>query len=540
MRSKIKHLVYFVAVVLVVAGIFVAYNYREIRPELKAPIELVKQNRKEVKRVEVVTIKKPVKVVKKLHPTTAVVDFTVDPSVKVNLTGSSIAVKLEQALGNKYHLVTRSQVSKAMEELRFQSSDLVNRSKAKKFGHMLGADYLITGSVVQIGKEITLACQRFNIETGAIKQTAEVSAVNVNDFNYMIREAAMILGMSASDKQQYMDKKINYPKYLKAGKKAFAANNFGEAVQYFKLAQAIKQTQKVSILLKTAEAKAEEQRIQNEYTVKYHEAMRQGRKLLREHKLNEADAVFKEALNIPGYKYNKSLLSGLKVISNREYVINFDKFMDREKTIIIYVPGDVKTIQTAMNMANAGDTIYLEPGDYRETIVFKEGVILRGHDKKRCRILPVSTTAAVIIALDCRSGSIQNLTIDGSSQDSDKEYGLGLKTKTVNGKYIVVEAKADIPKGAELLTVNGSPYPFFPYLIALQGKDKKVTLKYRLNGSTVRTVFMKSYKTGEAGIFPDGIAVLNSTIEVEDCIISNLKGSGIYASGHRSGKSPER
>jgi len=152
-----------------------------------------------------------------MRPWAAVADFTLDKSVEAKLTGSAVAVKLEQALGQKYRLVTRNQVKKALQELQFQSSDLADKSKAKQFGKLVGAEYLISGSVIQLGREITVACQIFNIETGAIRQTAEVSALNVNDFNYMIRDAAKILGMSNTEKIKYLEK-LNSSKQTSGGK----------------------------------------------------------------------------------------------------------------------------------------------------------------------------------------------------------------------------------------------------------------------------------------------------------------------------------
>ena len=169
-------------------------------------------------RAKVAIVEKKVKeALAKMRPWAAVVDFTLDKSVEVRLTGSAVAVKLEQALGEKYRLVTRNQVKKALQELRFQSSDLSDKSKAKQFGKLIGAEYLISGSVIQLGREITVACQIFNIETGAIRQTAEVSATNVNDFNYMIRDAAKILGMSNSEKTKYVEK-LNSSKQALGGK----------------------------------------------------------------------------------------------------------------------------------------------------------------------------------------------------------------------------------------------------------------------------------------------------------------------------------
>ncbi|MDD5599434.1 MAG: protein kinase, partial [Victivallaceae bacterium] len=186
-------------------------------------------------RAKVAVIDKQVQeAVARVRPWAAVADFTLDKSVEVKMTGSAVAVKLEQALGPKYRLVTRLQMKKALDELRFQASDLADKSKAKRFGKLVGAEYLITGSVIQLGNEITVACQIFNIETGAIRQTAEVSAGNVNDFNYMIRDAAQMLGMSNSEKMKFAEKINNskrgsggeYPKIIKTKDKQIFLSDF--------------------------------------------------------------------------------------------------------------------------------------------------------------------------------------------------------------------------------------------------------------------------------------------------------------------------
>ena len=172
----------------------------------------------DAEREKIATVEKKVReALTKIRPWAAVADFTLDKSVEAKLTGSAVAVKLEQALGQKYRLVTRNQVRKALKELRFQSSDLADKSKAQKFGKLVGAEYLISGSVIQLGREITVACQIFSIETGAIRQTAEVSASDVNDFNYMIRDAAKILAMSNAEKVKYVEK-LNSSKRASGGK----------------------------------------------------------------------------------------------------------------------------------------------------------------------------------------------------------------------------------------------------------------------------------------------------------------------------------
>ncbi|MCK5845414.1 MAG: protein kinase, partial [Victivallales bacterium] len=194
----------------------------------------------------------------------AVVDFDVSSKVKGDIGGRDVAVKLEQSLGTNYRLVTRNQVSKALKELQFQTSDLADSENAKRFGKIVGAEYLVTGSVVQIGREITIAAQIFAIETGAIKQTAQVSTDDINEFNYLFREIARILAMNVAEKRTYMNEKFNYPKHLTDGKSAMTREEYASAVRSFKRALAAKRTPEAANLLKSAEIKAEEQRVADE------------------------------------------------------------------------------------------------------------------------------------------------------------------------------------------------------------------------------------------------------------------------------------
>ncbi|MBU8901460.1 MAG: SUMF1/EgtB/PvdO family nonheme iron enzyme [Victivallales bacterium] len=247
------------------------------------------------------------------RPRAAVADFTVDKSVKAELSGSAVAIKLEQAFGNKYRLVARRQLKKALRELRFQASDLVNRNNAKQFGKMIGAEYLISGSVIQLGSKITIACQIFNIETGEIRQSAEVSTSNIDDLNYIIlREAADILVMSDAQKDKYIKAKINYPKNIRAGKKAFSARDYDKAVVYLKLALNAKRSNELENLLRLASEKAAVQQLYNERKAKYELSIKQGNKLLSDHKWDEAETVFKEARKIPGYEYDIKANTGIQ------------------------------------------------------------------------------------------------------------------------------------------------------------------------------------------------------------------------------------
>jgi len=145
----------------------------------------------------------------KRRPWVAVVDFSIDSSVESRISGKAIAIKLEQALDGKFKLLTRSQVKKALKELRFQASDLIDHKNVKKFGKLIGAELLLTGSVIQLGPEITVATQCFDVETGVILQTAEVSMFNPTEMNTKVFDLAAILALDKNGQVTYLKKKLN-------------------------------------------------------------------------------------------------------------------------------------------------------------------------------------------------------------------------------------------------------------------------------------------------------------------------------------------
>lgn len=246
------------------------------------------------------------------RPYAAVVDFNVEKSVKAEITGSAISVKLEQVLGGNYRLVTRSQVSKSMQELKFQASDLTDKNNAKTLGKMIGADFIITGSVVQIGNIITIAAQCINIETGEIVQTAEASTAEVNQVNYLFKEIALIIVMNDTEKKTYLDEKFNYPKHFDEGKKAFERQEYSEAVACLKRAIAAKRTPEAESLLKQAEERNNTKLDIQKKSTEYEQAMTEGRQHLKNNEWISAERSFKKALSIPGYGNDKEAQDGLK------------------------------------------------------------------------------------------------------------------------------------------------------------------------------------------------------------------------------------
>jgi sialidase-1 len=243
-----------------------------------------------------------------------VVDFTVDRSVRVELTGSAVAVRLEQAqaLTGRYRLVDRDQVARVLAELEFQASDLADRTKRQRFGTLVGAEYLVTGSVVQIGGEITVAAKIFKVATGAIRQTADNTGVSLEEINgAFFTEIARILEMTDAEKRTYLNENRNYPRSLAEGRRLAALENWDAAATAFEAARRAKRTPEVEALLATARGEAEAQRVLAERKAAHDLACAEGARLLRGKEWAEAEATFARALAVEGHEQSQEARDGL-------------------------------------------------------------------------------------------------------------------------------------------------------------------------------------------------------------------------------------
>ena len=250
------------------------------------------------------------KQVENKRPLAAVVKFTISDELKSQIDGKTIAVLLEDAMSSRYRLVTRSQISKSMEELKFQTSDLVE-SRASEFGKMLGAEYLITGSIVRLGEKITVAAQVFETETGAIKQTAKVTVRDVKQLNFSLTEVARILNMSVEKKLIYEQEQVNYPRFIAEGKDFMKRELYKDALQSFKLAQIAKNSPDVQNLVDLALSQIEKNRTKLALKEKYLLSMRNGRKFLEIQNWTAAKAEFLKAASIDGYEYDMEAQQGI-------------------------------------------------------------------------------------------------------------------------------------------------------------------------------------------------------------------------------------
>ena len=105
----------------------------------------------------------------------AVVDFS-DINGQILPAGSVIAELLigELFRTGRYDIVERKLMSSVLEQHKLNMTGLVDESTARKVGKLLGADYIVTGTVIDLGTAMNVNARTISIETGSIEATGSV------------------------------------------------------------------------------------------------------------------------------------------------------------------------------------------------------------------------------------------------------------------------------------------------------------------------------------------------------------------------------
>jgi len=97
-----------------------------------------------------------------------------------------------------YRIVERAQIQKALEEQRLQMSGAVDDESAVELGKLVGADFIVVGSVVKIGSSYTINSRMIDVKTGVVELGRNVTGNDVNLLTYMSRE--LISGLFGTPK----------------------------------------------------------------------------------------------------------------------------------------------------------------------------------------------------------------------------------------------------------------------------------------------------------------------------------------------------
>ena len=108
----------------------------------------------------------------------AVFNFeNLSPGVKKYDVGAAVAASLSTELSNStvFNIVEREKLSKVTDEIELAMTGLVDEKTASQAGRLSGAEYIVVGTVSEIGSDIIVNCRLIDTSTGGVISSYEVS-----------------------------------------------------------------------------------------------------------------------------------------------------------------------------------------------------------------------------------------------------------------------------------------------------------------------------------------------------------------------------
>lgn len=96
-------------------------------------------------------------------------------------TAESYLFKLPQ-----YRVLERKRIDEILKEQELSLSALMDTDKAIEAGKLLSANYVLTGSVVEMSKSVVIFCRVINVETAAIESVGQVIVPRNEEVNAML------------------------------------------------------------------------------------------------------------------------------------------------------------------------------------------------------------------------------------------------------------------------------------------------------------------------------------------------------------------
>jgi len=120
-----------------------------------------------------------------VKPNLAVMDFETVGSEEH--LGKAVAEIIRTELSNtgQFTVLERSQLDRAVSEQKLQKSGLINDRSAVELGKLLGANFIIIGSVVKIGTAYTINARMMNIKTGEATLGRSVTGNDLNQLTHL-------------------------------------------------------------------------------------------------------------------------------------------------------------------------------------------------------------------------------------------------------------------------------------------------------------------------------------------------------------------
>ncbi|OXU13969.1 DUF1266 domain-containing protein [Sedimentisphaera salicampi] len=198
---------------------------------------------------------------------------------------------------------------------------------------------------------------------------------------------------------------------------------------------------------------------------------------------------------------------------------------------VISVPSDCKTIEKAMERAQAGDCIYAEKGTYyfQEPLVFKTGVSLIGQSRDEVVLSVIKTNSQVIKLKDAMDVKLCNFTVKQTAFNFDKEntsslLGLGKSSCAVENLKVEGKSLYGIYSRGDKVKIINCEVDTKQLCIYLRCKKAEIkgcllsgSSKIGIKNKSSELTVSDTYIAGKGA----GIANFSADLYVADCFIEN-------------------
>ncbi len=102
-------------------------------------------------------------------------------------------LRTELASLGDYTVIERGMLEQILEEQALQSSGAIDSGTAAEIGKLLGANLVVTGSIVKTGDVYTINSRFIDIETGVIKTGQNIRGEGENEISNMVHQLALVI-----------------------------------------------------------------------------------------------------------------------------------------------------------------------------------------------------------------------------------------------------------------------------------------------------------------------------------------------------------
>jgi parallel beta-helix repeat protein len=163
------------------------------------------------------------------------------------------------------------------------------------------------------------------------------------------------------------------------------------------------------------------------------------------------------------------------------------------------VPAQYETIQAAIDAANAGDTVLVKAGVYREALRFKEGIELRGENPGTTIVRFSSPPTGVVgqahynIPLEirgCAAGTISNIDFEQERSDerTDENVWMADAIELFDSSITIEDCRAQSEAGAGILISGTKAAPTLVRNQCRQNKQCGISFEHGARGKAENNV----------------------------------------------------